>query len=133
MRLRFIPVLTLLIGFVYFHPAFANHPLTFSEFFQAVPEAGMFKSCPYSSSLVGKVFTAPNGQKYEIRAFSFEDTQNNLSKGKTFQQYIADKELLQKSSTLSSPCDLEFQSFRFQSMNLEDGVYFMLALKHHPI
>lgn len=121
----------LIFCFIFSSPILANHPLTFSQFFQAVPEASNIKSSPDSSTLIGKKFTH-NGQKYEIRALGFEDTQNKLPKNATFQQYITMKGLLDKPSTSSTSYALEFESFRYQTMDLDDGVYFLLALKHHP-
>lgn len=120
------------LGFISFTPVFANHPLTLLDFFKAVPDAAVVKSSPYSSSLTGTVFTAPNGQTYEIRAFSFEDTSEKLPPNTTFQQYVTRNNLLERPSTSTTSKTLEFQTFRSQSMNVNDGVYFMLALKYHP-
>ncbi|MEY4463849.1 MAG: hypothetical protein RLZZ81_820 [Pseudomonadota bacterium] len=71
-----------------------------------------------------------NGVNYEIRYFSFEDTQKSLPKNMTFKEYTEKQNLLDMKSSHSSPLpSIDFESFDFRTVNLGDGVYFSMALR----
>jgi hypothetical protein len=71
-----------------------------------------------------------NGKLFEVRYFSFEDTSKLLPSGMTFKEYAKAKNLMDKDSFNSTPLPgINFHSFDFRSANLDDKVYFSMAIR----
>lgn len=74
-----------------------------------------------------------NGKSFEARYFSFEDTTKLLPSGTTFKEYVKQKNLMDKEGTETSPLHgIDFYSFDFRSINLNDKVYFSMAIRAIP-
>ena len=70
------------------------------------------------------------GKLFEVRFFSFEDTSKQLPSGMTFKEYAKAKNLMDKDSFKSTPLPgIDFYSFDFRSANLNDDVYFSMAVR----
>lgn len=90
---------------------------------ESVPSALINKNLP------GEIVKI-NNIDYQVRYFSFEDTSNKLPANITFKEYAKNKNILEMHSTHSNPLPgIEFESFDFRSVNLNDGVYFSMALR----
>jgi len=71
-----------------------------------------------------------NGKLFEVRYFSFEDASNLLPTTMTFKEYASRKNIMDKDSFYSSPLPgINFHSFDFRSANLNDNVYFSMAIR----
>ncbi|HJD55533.1 MAG TPA: hypothetical protein LFW21_02585 [Rickettsia endosymbiont of Pyrocoelia pectoralis] len=67
---------------------------------------------------------------YEIRYFIFEDTSKKLPENMNFKEYAEKNNLLDMKSSHSNPLPgIDFESFDFRTVNLDDGIYFSMALR----
>lgn len=79
--------------------------------------------------IAGTVFQY-NGQDYEVRVQSFEDTTGELPKNMTFQEYVTKNNLRDLKSNIVHPLpSLSFDCFDFRHAKLNDGVYFTVVLR----
>ena len=71
-----------------------------------------------------------NGKSYEVRYFSFEDASKLLPSKMTFLEYAVQKNLMNKEGVEISPLPgIDFYSFDFRTANLNDKVYFSMAIR----
>lgn len=69
-------------------------------------------------------------KKYEVRYFSFEDTDGNLPVKMTFKEYATKNDLLNMESVSMTPlAGIHFESFDYRRAKLNDGVYFSMAVR----
>jgi len=104
--------------------------LTLKELLEVAPQIA--DSTPASSvnPQICGLRVVINNVNYEIRYFSFEDTSKTLPKNMTFKEYAEKQNLLDMKSSHSNPLpSIDFESFDFRSVNLDDGVYFSMALR----
>ncbi len=107
--------------------------LMLQQLITACKEIEMSQSNAFvDKAIVGKIITI-NHQKYKIRYFSFEDTTGKLDKNTTFGTYIQNADLSAMKSTLTKPLPgIHFESFDYRRAQLNDGVYFSMALRLVP-
>ncbi len=109
---------------------FETGELTMGKFLEGCPNIS--KATPskrVQPGIVGEVVNY-NGQSYEIRVISFEDTQGNLPGEMTFHQYATKNNLLVMKSNIVHPLpSISFECFDFRHAKLDDGVYFTIILR----
>lgn len=89
--------------------------LTFEQLIVACPEIAKITPSKFINKSVSGMIIEVNKQKYEIRYFSFEDPENKLPKGTTFNDYICNNKLLQMKSSQTNPLPgIIFESFDFR-------------------
>lgn len=100
------------------------------QFLNACPAvANATPSKRIQPEIVGAVFRH-NGQQYEVRVQSFEDTKGVLPATMTFKEYIAQNNLNNITSHIVHPLPvLSFESFDFRHAKLGDGVYFTIVVR----
>ena len=123
-------ILILGIAFVAFGHEFKEGNLTLKELLQSSEQiANAIHNKKVNKEISGQRVSI-NGILYEIRYFSFEDTKGKLPKKMTFKSYAKKNKLLDMKSIPSEPLPgIEFESFDFRRANLNDGVYFSMALR----
>lgn len=104
--------------------------LSLGQVLNACPEIAQAPlSSSVDKSLVGKCFVI-NQKNYELRYFSFEETKAMLDPSITFSQYVVLRDIASIRSIISEPLPgIRFESFNFNQVHLEDGVYFGFALR----
>ena len=104
--------------------------LTMKDIFEANKDIANSVSSKFVNKAIPGTMIEINNQKFEIRFFSFEDTDNKLEDGTTFKNYITQNNLLDLKSIITSPIDgIIFESFSSRSAKLEDKVYFGIGLR----
>lgn len=104
--------------------------LTLKELLVACPNIAKSVSSKWANKALTNEIITIQGQKYQIRFFSFEDTSGKLPKNTTFHQYAIDRSLLEMKSIAMDPLPgIHFESFDYRRADLKDGVYFSMAVR----
>ena len=104
--------------------------VTLKELLEVAPQIASSTSSSFVNPQICGQKVTINGINYEIRYFSFEDTSKKLPANMTFKEYAEKNNLLEMKSSHSNPLpSIDFESFDFRSVNLNDGVYFSMALR----
>lgn len=104
--------------------------LTLQEFLQACPDVANSTCSKLVDPKIPGQIVKIKGTDYEVRYFSFEDTKGTLSPQTTFQTYAQRNNLLPFKSVAMAPLPgIHFESFDFRRSNLNDGVYFSMAVR----
>lgn len=108
--------------------------LTLGDLIKSCQEIAESKSSKFvPSHIPGKRITV-DGQPYEVRYFSFEDTTGKMPNTTTFKDYVQKTNLSEMKSVSSTPLPgIEFESFDFRRKRkdapVNDGVYFSMAVR----
>lgn len=109
---------------------FETGELTMDKFLEACPNIS--KATPSKRIQPGIVVEVVNynGQSYEIRTISFENTQGKVPAEMTFHEYATKNNLLTMKSNIVHPQpSIAFECFDFRHAKLNDGVYFTIVLR----